>query len=78
MRIVVHRYADGDMFAAETATDGRVAIKDLLGQRRPGARLSAYLDVACDDNDKGFERLEESLKYLLEEVRRRRSQPAAV
>jgi hypothetical protein len=78
MRIVVNRYADGEQFAVETASDGSVVLRDLMGQRRPGARISAYLEVACDDTDKGLERLEESLEYLLEEVRRRREQPASV
>ena len=76
MRIVMNQYADGDKFAAETATDGSVSLRDLLGQRKVGARISAYVEVACDDTEKGLERLQESLKYLLEEVRR--SQPASV
>jgi hypothetical protein len=78
MRIVVNQYAEGDMFAVETATDGSVALRDLVGQRRPGARISAYVEVACDDTEKGLERLEDSLEYLLQEVRNRRGQPAAV
>jgi hypothetical protein len=78
MRIVMNQYADGDKFAAETATDGSVDQRDLLGQRKVGARICAYVEVACDDNEKGLERLQESLEYLLEEVRRRRSQPATV
>ncbi len=78
MRIVMNQYADGDKFAAETATDGSVSLRDLLGQRKVGARISAYVEVACDDTEKGLERLQDSLEYLLEEVRRRRSQPARV
>ena len=78
MRIVVNQYADGEMFAVETATDGSVVLRDLVGQRKPGARISAYAEVACDDNEKGMERLEESLEYLLQEVRSRRGQPAEV
>jgi hypothetical protein len=67
MRIVMNQYADGDRFAEETATDGSVTMRDLLGERKVGARISAYAEVACDDTDKGLERLEDSLKYLLEE-----------
>ena len=78
MRIVMNQYADGKKFSAETASDGSVWLRDLMGQREPGARISAYVEVACDDNERGLERLEESLEYLLEEVRRRRGQPASV
>jgi hypothetical protein len=78
MRIVMNQYADGDKFAVETATDGSVTMHDLLGERKVGARISAYVELACDDTDKGLERLENSLEYLLEEVRRRRQQPAGV
>jgi hypothetical protein len=78
MRIVMNQYADGDQFAVETATDGSVVLRDWTGQRRPGARISAYVEIACDDNDKGLERLEESLEYLLAEIRKRRGEPAGV
>ena len=78
MRIVVNQYADGDIFAVETASDGSVVLGDLVGQRKPGARISAYAEVACDDNETGLERLEESLEFLLQQVRNRRGQPAAV
>ncbi len=78
MRIVMNQYADGDKFAVETATDGSVDQHDLLGQRKPGARISAYAEVACDDNDNGLKRLEESLTYLLGEVQRRWQHLASV
>ncbi len=78
MRIVMNQYADGGEFAVETATDGSVTKHELTGKRVVGARISAYAEVACDDNDKGLERLEHALEYLLEEVRKRRGQPAGV
>jgi len=78
MRIVMNKYADGEQFAVETASDGSVVLRDLMGERRPGARISAYAEVACDDNERGLERLEDLLEYLLQEVRRRREQPADV
>jgi hypothetical protein len=71
MRIVMNQYAEGDKFAVETATDGSVVVRDLLGRRRPGARISAYTEVACDDTEKGLERLQESLAFLTDEVRKR-------
>ncbi len=78
MRIVVNKYADGETFAVETANDGSVILGDLLGKRRPGARISAYVEVACDDTPQGLDRLQQSLEYLLEEVQKRKSQPASV
>ncbi len=78
MRIVTNIDADGEQFAVETASDGSVVLRDLMGERRPGARISAYAEVACDDNERGLERLEDLLQYLLQEVRRRREQPADV
>jgi len=78
MRIVINQYEDGDKFAVETATDGSVSLHDLLGQRKVGARISSYTEVVCADTPRGLERLQESLEWLLEEVRRRRSQPASV
>jgi hypothetical protein len=73
MRIVMNQYADGDKFAVETASDGSTVVGDLTGQRKPGARISAYAEVACDDNETGLKRLEESLEYLLSEVRKRQA-----
>jgi hypothetical protein len=85
MRIVMNQYADGDKFAVETATDGSVVKRDLIGQRKVGARISAYVEVACDDNEQGLERLKESLELLTKEVEQRlreelqkhRAQPAS-
>ena len=57
MRIVVNQYADGDMFAVETASDGSVVLGDLVGRPKPGGTVSAYAEVACDDNETGLERL---------------------
>jgi hypothetical protein len=71
MRIVMNQYANGGKFAGETATDGSVDLRDLLGKREAGARISSYTEVACDDTEKGLERLQESLQWLLGEVGRR-------
>jgi hypothetical protein len=78
MRIVMNQYADGDKFAVETSTDGGHVERDLLGARKIGARICAYVEIACDDSEPGLERLQESLEYVLDEVRRRRCQAAAV
>ena len=78
MRIVMNQYGDGDKFAVETSNDGSEVLRDLLGKRKAGARISAYVEVACDDTEQGLERLKESLEFLLEEVHKRSSQPIGV
>ena len=85
MRIFIDQFADGDKFARETNLDGSVLLRNLLGQRKPGGRVSAYAEVACDDTEKGLERLQESLEFLtaevlrrLEEARKHQKQPANV
>lgn len=85
MRIFIDQYADGDNFAEETNINGSVVLRNLLGQCKPGARVSAYAEVACDDTEKGLERLQESLEFLsaevckrLDETRKRQGQPANV
>jgi hypothetical protein len=76
MRIVVSRYADDEKFAVETSVDGSEEVQILDGQRRRGARISSYSEVVCDDNEKGLARLEESLEFLLKEIRKRRKHPS--
>lgn len=52
MRIVVHEYSDGTSYAYSTDDNGEneQAIK---GERRPGARIQAAIEIVCDDNDRG-------------------------
>lgn len=78
MRIVVNQYADQEKFAIETATDGSVPLRDLMGERRPGALISVYVEVACADTEVAMEGLKESLEWLLKEVEKRRAQPVRV
>jgi hypothetical protein len=78
MRIVINQYADGDKFVVETSNDGSVVLRELAGKRKPGARISAYVEVACDDNSKGFERVKESLNILMEEIEKRAGQMVQV
>lgn len=78
MRIVMDQYADGDQFAEETANDGSVVVRKLLGQRKYSARLDAYAVLVCSDTPQALEQLENSLEWLREEVRRRQNQLASV
>jgi hypothetical protein len=78
MRIVLNQYADGDKFMVETTTDGSVSLRDLAGQRKVGARISAYAAIACEDTPSGLERLQESLEFLLTEIGKRRAEATTV
>ena len=73
MRIVINKYVDGGDYVFETADDGSVLTKQLGGTRgEPGKRISAFLDVTCDDDQKGVDRLLEAISWLREEVERRK------
>lgn len=78
MRIVMDQYADGGKFAEETSIDGRETVGKLIGQRKLGARLDAYTVLACDDTPQALAQMQDTLEWLLEEVRRRRNQAASV
>ena len=75
MRIVMNQYADGKKFGVETTSDGGEGIRQLLGERKVGACVSACLELACDDPEQCFNRLEESLERAIEEVRKRVGRP---
>jgi hypothetical protein len=74
---VCKRYAKGGSSAVETTNDGVEFIKQLDGSRQPGERISAYLEVTCDDNEKGAEDLLAALSWLRDEVERRKPAFAA-
>jgi hypothetical protein len=74
MRIVVKKYTDGGDYIFETTDDGSVLTRQLGGTRgEPGKRISAFLDVTCDDDEKGVEHLLEALSWLREEVEKRKA-----
>jgi acetyl-CoA carboxylase carboxyltransferase component len=72
MRLVAKKYADGGELMVETADDGSVLTKELGGRREVGKRISAYLEIMCDDDEKSVDRLLEALSWLREEVERRK------
>ncbi len=72
MRLVVKKYADGGTFAVETTNEGRAVIKTLEGTRDVGERISAYIEVICDDTEGGADRLLAALSWLTEEAAKRK------
>ncbi len=72
MRLVVKKYADGGWSAVETTNDGGSFVKQLAGRREVGQPISAYLEVTCDDNEKGADGVLAALSWLRDEVERRK------
>ncbi len=68
MRLVVKKYADGGWSAVETTNDGGSFVKQLAGRREVGQPISAYLEVTCDDNEKGADGVLAALSWLRDEV----------
>jgi hypothetical protein len=73
MRLVAKKYADGGELMVETTEDGGVLTRELGGRREVGKRISAYLEVMCDNDEKSADRLLEAISWLRAEVERRRA-----
>ena len=72
MRLIVKDYAKGGRSAYETSDDGGTLVREIEGTRQPGERIGAYIEVACDNNEQGIDRLLESLTWLTEELKKRK------
>jgi hypothetical protein len=72
MRLIVKDYARGGRSAYETSDDGGTLVRDIEGTPRPGERIGAYVEAACDNSEQGIDRLLESLTWLIEELRKRK------
>jgi hypothetical protein len=72
MRVVVHEYAKGGRVAFETSDDGSEYLGEWDGTRRVGERICAFIEVDCDGNERGVERLLDALAWLTEEIKRRK------
>jgi hypothetical protein len=72
MRLFVNKYANGQTFAVETSNDGSAIRKNISGERSIGERISAYVEVLCDDNVDGAERLLAALSIVKSEVEKRK------
>ena len=73
MRIVVKKYLDGEEYMYETSDDGEFFKGQLGGTRgKPGKRTSVYLDMTCDEDEQGLDRLLEAISWMRDEVVRRR------
>ena len=73
MHIMINEYAKGGRSAFEVSNDGREYLGDLDGQRQVGERICAFIEAACDDNEKGYDRLLGALAWLKDEVEKRKA-----
>lgn len=78
MRVVVKEYATGGRLAFETTDDGSEVVAEWTGPRRVGERICGFVEVACDTNEQGIERLLATLEWLAEEIRKRKGTPVSV
>lgn len=73
MRLVVKKYAEGGEFTYETTNDGRDLLQQIIESRGPSERFSAFVEVLCDETGKGADRALEALRWLREEVVKRKA-----
>lgn len=78
MRVVVHEYARGGRAAYELSDDGGEYRGEWDGTLKVGERIRAFIDVGCDNNPAGVERLVETLAWLTEEIKKRKGSPVGV
>ena len=73
MRFFVKQYDNGKKFALETSNDGSPT-DNATGSREIGERISAYAEVMCDDNEKGYDRAIEAIDLLKQELDKKKRQ----
>ncbi len=73
MRFSIKKYENGQTYAIETNDDGSEVVKNLLGQREVGQRISAFVEVLADDTPEGADRLLAALCWLTEQVEARKA-----
>ena len=73
MRLVVKKYPDGGTYDVETSNEGASITQTLDGAREDvGKRISAYVEVICDDSEEGADRLLVALSWLMDEAKKRK------
>lgn len=71
MRLVVKEYANGVQYFVETDNDATSVIKK-DGDRQPGQRISATVEVLADDNETGMDRVLEAIQAIQAAVQQRK------
>jgi hypothetical protein len=72
MRLVIKVFADsGKMYVIETPNEGH-SLTVLSGEREPEARISAFMELMCDETDEGADRVLEIMSWLEKEMKKRK------
>lgn len=67
------KHGNGETYAVETNDDGSEIVKEVIGQRRVGQRISTFIEVLPDDTEQGADRLLESIEWLKQQVEKRKA-----
>jgi hypothetical protein len=73
MRFSIKKYGNGETYAVETNDDGTEIVNTLVGDRRVGQRISAFVEVLADETEEGTDRLLNALAWLKEQVEKKKS-----
>ena len=73
MRFSIKKYDNGETYAVETSDDGTKIVKEIVGERRVGQGISAFVEVLSDETAESADRLLEAIAWLKEQVEKRKS-----
>ena len=77
MRLSIKKYDNGETYAVETTDNGSEIIKEMVGERRVGEGISAFVEVLTDETVESADRLLEALEWLKEQIEKKKSKMAA-
>ena len=76
MRVVLHQYANGDLFVYETSDDGSEVVGEIEGEREVNERIRAFVEAGSDINDDGLRALAQGLERVRDAIQQRLAQEA--
>lgn len=74
MRLSIKKYDNGETYAVETTDNGSEIIKEMVGERRVGQGITAFVEVLTDETTESADRLLEALEWLKGQIEKKRAQ----
>ncbi|HZL34261.1 MAG TPA: hypothetical protein VFC78_03060 [Tepidisphaeraceae bacterium] len=71
MRLVVKQYDNDASYIVETDNDATTVIEE-KGERQPGKRISAIVEVSADDNKLGMDRVLTAIRAIEADVQKKK------